>query len=204
MYWSSHWSTGPCSKRLSLWAAQTWCFVCCWLPPWVESDLFPQHIQWITNNRFLLNIFSPARPISKQVWLWLYLRANWRTIVYLLTSRVISLTTARGEIIQQNNAYNFFFFSVCIMNEKKHTSLLTKRQFHVTRQETKSSKSPLWTTFLRNKNTHLTFEEKIKLLIYPCLLYTLESCFSMQNYAGEGNRRVLDAFGLYKCVQYLN
>ena len=114
MYWSSHWSTGPCSKRLSLWAAQTWCFVCCWLPPWVESDLFPQHIQWITNNRFLLNIFSPARPISKQVWLWLYLRANWRTIVYLLTSRVISLTTARGEIIQQNNAYNFFFF-LCVL-----------------------------------------------------------------------------------------
>ena len=35
-------------------------------------------------------------------------------------------------------------------------------------------------------------------MIYPSLLDSVQGSFSMQNYAGKGNIRVLDAFGLYK------
>ena len=66
----------------------------------------------------------------------------------------------------------------CNMN-KKHACLLTKGQFHV--QETKPLKSP----FLRNKTIHLILNEKIKRLIYACLLYSTESWFLMQNDAGK-------------------
>ena len=52
------------------------------------------------------------------------------------------------------------------LKKKKKTGLLAGKQdsFMLQCKETKSRNSPLRTTFLRKKNTHLTLEEKIKLL----------------------------------------
>ena len=58
----------------------------------------------------------------------------------------------------------------CIMN--KETCLLdNKGTVSCTIQETKPRRSPLWTSFLRNENTHLTLKEKIKRPTLFVILY---------------------------------
>ena len=56
---------------------------------------------------------------------------------------------------------------ICGFIMNKETYFLDyKETVSCTKQETKPHKSPLWTIFLRNKTTHLTLNEKIRLVCY--------------------------------------
>ena len=84
-------------------------------------------------------------------------------------------------MLQQNHAYNIF--CVCIMNKKsfKETYSPADRDSFILQYKKQNHASHHYgrNSLERKKNAHLTLEEKTKLLIYPRLLYSVESCFGM-------------------------